>query len=61
MLKAFLLVAGISFAVGIVTVLLGIAIFGPTEEEEPVAFFIAFFSVVLFAVGTIGGLVIFLK
>ena len=43
MLKTFLLVAGISLAVGIVTVLLGIAIFGPTEDEGPVAFFIAFF------------------
>jgi hypothetical protein len=47
-------------AVGIVTVLLGIAIFGPTEDKGPVGSFIAFFSVMLFLIGTIGGLAIFL-
>ncbi len=62
MLKAFLLVAGISFAVFIVGVILHGVLGALLEiEEEPVSFFIAIFSLVPFAVGTIGGLVIFLK
>ncbi len=61
MLKAFLLVAGISLAVFIVGVILHNALYGLFEKEEPVSFFIAIFSLVPFAVGTIGGLVIFLK
>ncbi len=61
MLKAFLLVAGISFAVFIVGVILHNALYGLFEKKEPVSFFIAIFSLVPFAVGTIGGLVIFLK
>ncbi|MFC1977657.1 hypothetical protein ACFLWS_05285 [Chloroflexota bacterium] len=60
MLKAFLLVAGISFAVFIVGVVLHNALYALYEKEEPVFFFIAIFSVVPLAVGTIGGLVIFL-
>ncbi len=60
-LKTFLLVAGISFAVAIVGVILHNALYGLFEEEEPVFFSIAIFSLVPFAVGTIGGLVIFLK
>ncbi len=60
-LKAFLLVAGISLSVGIVTTLLGIAIFGPTEEEEAVGFIIGFFSAVLFVIAAIGFMVILIK
>ncbi len=61
-LKAFLLVAGISFAAFWVNIILMIAIFRPSaEEEEAVFFFIALFSVVVFIIATIGGLVIFLK
>ena len=64
-LKAFLLVAGISFAMFWVSILLQVVvlvgIFNQPEEEGPVVFFIALFSVVLFIIATIGGLVIFLK
>jgi len=60
MLKTFLLVAGISLAVCI-GLTLQIAIFRPPEEEGSVFFYVAFFSVLLFVIGTIGGLVIFLK
>ena len=74
MLKAFLLVAGISLGVFIISVFLHNAIYGlfilwfgedfwtrTGIGDEPVFFFIAIFSLVPFAVGTIGGLVIFLK
>ena len=61
-LKAFLLVAGISLAVGIVGVILHNALYALSEEKEEHIFFaIALLSIVPFAVGTIGGLVIFLK
>ena len=61
MLKVFMVVAGISFAVFIVGVIVHNALYGLSEIEEPVSFFIAIFSLVPFTVGTIGGLVIFLK
>jgi len=61
MLKAFLLVAGISFAVFIVGVVVHNVLYALSEIEEHVFFSIAIFSLVPFAVGTIGGLVIFLK
>ena len=57
MLKAFLLLGGISYAMFWVSVLLGIAIFGPTEEDTPL-FFIPFSIALLCSVGTIGFLVI---
>ena len=64
-LKTFLLVAGISGAMFwvaiLVQVIVLVGIFDQPEEEGPVVFFIAFFSVVLFVIATIGGLVIFLK
>ena len=60
MLKTFLQVAGISLAVGIVTIPLGYAIFSPTEVEETL-FFIQLFFVTLFLLGTVSGFVIFLK
>ncbi len=61
MLKAFLLVAGISLAVGIVGVILHNAPYGLSEIEEPVSFYIAVLSLWVFIIATIGGLVIFLK
>ncbi len=62
-LKAFLRVAGIGFAMFWVAFILQVVlvvIFDLPEEEGPVVFYIALFSVVLFLIGTIGGLVIFL-
>jgi len=74
MLKIFLLVAGISLAVGIISVFLHNAIYGlfiywfgedfwerSGVGDEPVFFIIALLSVVAFAVGIIGSLVIFIK
>ncbi len=73
-LKIFLRVAGISFAVFIISAVLHNAIYGlfihffgedfwerTVGGDEPVFFTIALLSLVPFAVGTIGGLVIFLK
>jgi len=61
MLKAFLLVAGISFAVFIVGVILHNALYGLFEKEELVSFFIGILGLWAFIIATIGGLVIFLK
>jgi len=61
MLKAFLLVAGISFAVFIISAVLHNALYALYEKEEHVFFFIAIFSLVLSVIATIGGSVIFLK
>ena len=61
MLKVFLLVAGISLAVGIVGVILHNALYGLSEIEEPVSFVIALVGLWAFFIATIGGLVIFLK
>jgi len=61
MLKAFLLAAGISFAVGIVGVILHNALYGLSEIEEPVSFSIGISALGVFFIATIGGLVIFLK
>ena len=74
MLRTFLLVAGISLAVFIVSVFLHNAIYGlfiywfgedfwerTGVKDEPVFFVIALLSVVSFAVGLIGSLVIFIK
>ena len=61
MLKAFLLVAGISFAVGIVGVIVHNALYGLSETEEPVSLVIAVVALWVFIMATIGGLVIFLK
>ena len=60
-LKIFLLVAGISLAVAIVGVILHNALYGLSEIEEPVSFFIALVGLYAFIIATIGGLVIFLK
>ncbi|MFB0559142.1 MAG: hypothetical protein ACETVS_01220 [Dehalococcoidales bacterium] len=61
-LKVFLLVGGISLAVGIVGVILhGVLGILLEIEEEPVSFFIALVGFWAFFIATIGGLVIFLK
>ena len=74
MLKRFLMATGISFGVFIISVFLHNAIYGLFilwfgEDfwdrigigDEPVFFIIALLSVVAFAVGIIGSLVIFIK
>jgi hypothetical protein len=61
MLRIFLLVAGISLAAFIISVFLHNAISGLFEIEEPVFFFVSLLSVVAFAVGLIGSLVMFIK
>ena len=62
MLKAFLLVAGISLAVSIVGAILHSVLGALLEiEEELVSFFIALVALYVFAAATIGSLVIFLK
>ncbi len=61
MLKAFLLVAGISLAVGIVGTAVHMVLSGLSEIEEPVFFSIAVLAIWAFFIATIGGLVIFLK
>jgi len=74
MLKMFLLVAGISFAAGIISVFLHNAIYGLFIHffgadfwdrigvgDEPVFFFLSLLSIVAFAVGIIGSLVMFIK
>ena len=74
MLRTFLMVAGISLGTFIVSVFMHNAIYGLLIHwfgadfwdrigmvDEPVFFIIALLSVVAFAVGLIGSLVIFLK
>ena len=61
MLKIFLLVAGISFAVAIVGGIVHNALYGLSGIEEPVFFTIALVALYVFVIATIGGLVIFLK
>ncbi len=61
-LKAFLLVAGISFAMFIVGFILHGVLGALLEiEEEAVSFFIAISAIWVFFIATISGLVIFLK
>ncbi len=60
-LKTFLLVAGISLGVFIISGVLHNAIYGLFEIEEPVFFSIAIASVVAFEVGLIGSLVMSIK
>ena len=62
MLKAFLLVAGISFAMIPVSILVGVDIFHlPEKDMDNVVQYIAFSFLGVFNIATIGGLVIFLK
>jgi len=61
MLKAFLLVAGISFAMIWVSILVGVDIFHlPEKDMEYIVEYIAFSFLGLFNLATIVGLVIFL-
>ncbi len=65
-LKKFLLVATIGVAAFWVNIILMFVIYRTTgfpssEEEEGVFFFIGLLAAVLFLIGTIGGLIIFLK
>jgi len=60
-LKVFLLVAGISFAVGIVGVVMHNVLYGLTRIEESVFFTIALVGLYVSIIATIGGLYIFLK
>ena len=48
MLKAFLLVAGISFAVSIVGIVVHNVLYGLSEIEEPVSFYIALVGLYVF-------------
>ncbi len=61
MLKIFLLVAGISLAVGIVGVVVHNVLYGLTEIEESVFFVIALVGLYVSIIATSSGLVIFLK
>jgi drug/metabolite transporter (DMT)-like permease len=61
MLKAFLLIAGISLAGGIVGIVVHNVLYGLSETEEPVFFSIAISALLVFIIATVGGLVIFLK
>ena len=58
LLKASLLVAGISLVVGIVSVIVGVIILG--YEEEAVIFYIGLSSFLFFIVGNVSGLGIYL-
>jgi hypothetical protein len=62
-LKASILVAGISLMVGIVSFIVGVIILGYEEEAAIfyIIFYIALFSVLLFIIGNVSGLVIILK
>ncbi len=60
-LKTFLLVAGISFVVFIVGLIVHNALYGLSEREDLVSFIIAIVALWVFIIATIGGLVIFLK
>ena len=59
-LKVFLMVAGMSLAVGIVGVIAYNLIYGLCETEEPVTFFIGVVGIFVFIIATIGGLVMFI-
>ena len=61
MLKVFLLVAGISLAVGIVGVILHNVLYGLLGKEEAVSFFIALVGLFMFLIASFGSLVIFRK
>ncbi|MBA7587584.1 hypothetical protein ES708_29615 [subsurface metagenome] len=60
-LKAFLLVAAISFVGGVAGVVVHNALYGLTEIEEPVSFIIALAALWLFILATGGGLFIFIR
>ena len=59
-MKVFLLVGGISLAVGIVGVIMHNVLYARSGEEEAIFFFIALVGLLIFIIATIGSLVIFL-
>jgi hypothetical protein len=61
MLKAYLLVAGISLAVGIVCAILHNVLYGLLEIEEAISFGIAIAGLFVYFIATIGSLVIYLS
>ena len=61
MLKAFLLVAGISLAVGIVGAILYNVLYGLLEIEEAVSFGISIAGLFVYFIATIGSLIIYLS
>ena len=61
MLKISLLVAAISFVGGIIGAVMHNVLYGVTEEEDVVSFFIAISALWMFILATGGGLAIFLK
>ena len=61
MLKAFLLVAAILFVGGMAGIVAHNLIYGLTEVEDSVSFFIALAAIWAFILATGGGLVVFLK
>jgi hypothetical protein len=60
-LKAFLIVAGLSFLVFIFGVIVHNVLHGLSEIEETVSFFIGLVGLLVFIVATAGGMVIFVK
>ena len=60
MMKVFLLVAGISLAVGIVGVIMHNVLYAQSGEEEAVFFFIGLLGLFVFIIATIIVLVVFL-
>jgi len=60
-LKMFLLVAGISFLIFVVSAIAHNAIHGLYDIEETVFFFVALVALFVFVLSTAGGLIIFLK
>ena len=61
MLKVFLLVAGISLAVGIVGAIMHNVMYGLLGKEEAISFFIALVGLFVFIMASVGSLVIFRK
>jgi len=60
-LKAFLIVAGISFFAFIVWAIVHNVFHGLSETEETISFIIAYVMHLVFVIATVSGLVVFLK
>ena len=59
-LKVLMFISGISLATGIIGTILHNALYGISEIEEPVTFFIAIVGLFLFVIITVVSLVVFL-
>lgn len=59
-LKVLMVISGISLAAGIIGTILHNALYGLSEIEEPVTFFIAIVGLFLFVIVTVISLVVFL-